>query len=322
MVKQVRFSVAPMMDWTDRHCRMFHRLLNSSIDLYTEMVTCGALLHGDTNRFLKYNPLEHPVILQLGGSDPGDLAKCAKLAESAGYDEVNLNCGCPSERVQKGAFGACLMSEPVTVAKCVEAMQDACDIPVTIKCRIGIDESDEYEFLEAFIRENKTAGCQTFIIHARKAWLKGLSPKDNREIPPLNYDRVYHLKQEHPDLNIHINGGIRSLEDIQTHLPHIDGVMIGREAYQNPWFLNELEKEFRTDSYQDCSQTNIVRKMMAYADKEIKENNIKLHDVTRHMHGLFQGQKGAKNWRRHLSDVNKKADNDPSYVLNFLSRFS
>ena len=301
---------------------MFHRLLNSSIDLYTEMVTTGALLYGDRQRFLKYDPLEHPVILQLGGAEPEDLAKCAKMAEEAGYDEVNLNCGCPSPRVQKGAFGACLMSEPVKVAKCIEAMQDACNIPVTVKCRIGIDDSDEYEFLERFVCENKAAGCKTFIVHARKAWLDGLSPKDNREVPPLNYERVYRLKQEHPELEIHINGGIRSIEDVYTHLPYVDGIMIGREAYQNPWFLKEIEKEFCLDSYQGISKSDIVRKMMVYAEREINENHVKLHDITRHMLGLFQGQKGAKSWRRYLSEVSQKAENNTSYILKFLNQLS
>ena len=313
-----RFSVAPMMDWTDRHCRMFHRLINKDIILYTEMVTTGALLYGDTDRFLRFNEEEQPVILQVGGSEPQDLAKAAKLAEQYGYKEINLNCGCPSERVQKGSFGACLMREPDLVAECVKAMSDATSLPVTIKCRIGIDDSDEYAFLEEFIVRNKDAGCKTFIIHARKAWLKGLSPKDNREIPPLNYDRVYKLKQDHPDLDIHINGGIKTIEDIATHLQQVDGVMIGREAYQNPWFLRDIEDHFGQNDSGRPDLHTIILKMMDYADQEILKG-AKLHDITRHMHGLFQGQRGAKAWRRHLADVSKKSENNTEYVRNFFN---
>ncbi len=313
-----KFSVAPMMDWTDRHCRYFHRLINPYVTLYTEMVTTGALLHGDTDRFLRFNEAEQPVILQLGGSDPQDLARCAKLAQDYGYDGINLNCGCPSPRVQKGAFGACLMAEPELVADCYRAMRDACSLPIGIKCRIGIDQSDEFQFLEDFIKPIKDAGCTLFIIHARKAWLNGLSPKDNREIPPLDYERVYQLKSDHPDLEIHINGGIRDIKDMTTHMKHVDGVMIGREAYQNPWILHQINNEFSSANVPALSEMDVVRDMMIYAEREINNSQIKLHDITRHMHGLFQGQRGAKAWRQHLSKVSKDSGNNPDFIRYFL----
>ncbi len=313
-----RFSVAPMMDWTNRHCRMFHRMLNKDITLYTEMVTTGALLYGDTQRFLEFNAEEQPVVLQIGGSDPSDLAKAAKLAAEYGYKEINLNCGCPSERVQKGSFGACLMREPELVADCIKSMVDAVSLPITLKCRIGIDDSDEYAFLEDFVGGNKAAGCTTFIIHARKAWLKGLSPKDNREIPPLNYDRVYRLKADHPDLNIHINGGIKTIEEIETHLEHVDGVMIGREAYQNPWFLRKIDTYFGEALSSSLSERDVIDRMMQYAETQMAKG-ARLHDITRHMHGLFQGQPGAKAWRRHLANVSKESDNQINYICNFFN---
>lgn len=319
MMNSQRFSVAPMMDWTDRHCRRFHRLLNRNIILYTEMVTTGALLYGDKDRFLRFDESEHPVILQVGGSDPKDLGKVANLAEAYKYDGINLNCGCPSERVQKGAFGACLMAEPKLVAECINSMRQSTKLPVTIKCRIGTDDSDEYQFLEEFVRLNREAGCNLFIIHARKAWLKGLSPKDNREIPPLNYERVYRLKQEHPDLEIHINGGIKTLEDSERHLQHVDGVMIGREAYSNPWLLRQIAEEYDIEDQPYLSALEIVEDMMLYAEKEIQEHGARLHDITRHMHGLFSGQRGARSWRRHLADVPKKADNNPDYIRDFFN---
>ncbi|PZP53655.1 MAG: tRNA dihydrouridine(20/20a) synthase DusA, partial [Micavibrio aeruginosavorus] len=240
MNKNFRISVAPMMDWTDRHCRYFHRLLSPNAVLYTEMVTTGALLFGDAERHLRFSAQEHPVALQLGGSEPDALSKSAKMGEDFGYDEINLNCGCPSDRVQKGKFGACLMAEPELVADCISAMAAQVKIPVTVKCRIGIDDSEDYEFLNAFIEKVKAARCQTFIIHARKAWLKGLSPKENREIPPLNYDLVTQIKNNHSDLTIDINGGLNNLELIKS-VSHLDGAMIGREAYQNPFFLAEIE---------------------------------------------------------------------------------
>jgi len=238
-------SVAPMMDWTDRHCRYFHRLIAPSILLYTEMVTTGALKFGDKDRFLRFSDAEHPVALQLGGCDPDDLAMSAKLGEDYGYDEININCGCPSDRVQSGSFGACLMKEPKTVAAGVKAMQDAVQIPVTVKSRIGIDDSKDYDFLYDFIkRVSEDGGCQTFILHARKAWLKGLSPKENRDIPPLQYDIVARITEAFPDLTIHVNGGIKTMEDLKDKLTAFDGAMIGREAYQNPWFLRSIEEEF------------------------------------------------------------------------------
>ena len=236
-----RLSIAPMMDWSDHHCRYFWRLLTRQSLLYTEMVTTGALIHGDRERFLHFNSEEHPVALQLGGSDATDLARCATWAQEWGYDEVNLNCGCPSDRVQSGAFGACLMAQPLLVADCIKAMRDACDIPVTVKHRIGIDDMESYQELVGFVAPIAEAGCSVFIVHARKAWLKGLSPKQNREVPPLNYPWVYQLKRDFPELTFVINGGIQSLEECETHLAHVDGVMIGREAYQNPWMLAEVD---------------------------------------------------------------------------------
>ncbi|MCG8672936.1 MAG: tRNA dihydrouridine(20/20a) synthase DusA, partial [Pseudomonadales bacterium] len=236
-----RFCIAPMLDWTNRHCRYFHRLLTQHAVLYTEMVTTGAIIHGEKDRFLKFNASEHPVAIQLGGSDPKDLATCAKISEDYGYDEVNLNVGCPSDRVQSGRFGACLMADPNLVADCTHSMLEACNIPVTVKCRIGIDDQDEYEDLQRFVEAVKASGVNTFIVHARKAWLSGLSPKENRDIPPLNYERVYQLKREFPDLEIIINGGIQTLEACQEHLNYVDGVMMGREAYQNPFILAQVD---------------------------------------------------------------------------------
>ena len=308
-----------MMDWTDRHCRFFHRLLNPEIVLYTEMVTTGALLNGDPERFLRYNTAEHPVILQLGGSDPEDLAQAARYAEKYGYDGINLNCGCPSERVQKGAFGACLMAEPDLVAQCIAHMRDSTALPVSIKCRIGIDESDSYEFLEDFVTKTHAAGCDTYIVHARKAWLKGLSPKENREIPPLDYPRVYRLKEEHPDLSIHLNGGICTLEDMTTPLNMCDGVMIGREAYHNPWFLRRLAEQFTPETAPTTSRAEIVIQMMDYAAREYREFDTPLHSITRHMMGLYHGMHGARAWRQHLSNVSRHAQNNPLFVLDFLN---
>ncbi|HTJ93231.1 MAG TPA: tRNA dihydrouridine(20/20a) synthase DusA, partial [Pararobbsia sp.] len=239
-----RVSVAPMMDWTDRHCRYFHRLISRHTWLYTEMVTTGALLHGDVPRHLTFNEHEHPVALQLGGSEPADLAKCATLGEQWGYDEINLNCGCPSERVQRGAFGACLMAEPQLVADCVKAMRDVVSIPVTVKHRIGIDDVSEYSFVRDFVGTIADAGCEVFIVHARNAILKGLSPKENREIPPLKYEYAYQLKRDFPSLDISINGGIQSLDEVEQHLEHVDGVMLGREAYHNPYLLAGVDARF------------------------------------------------------------------------------
>ncbi len=291
-------SIAPMMDWTDRHCRYFHRLLAPNAILYTEMVTTGALLHGDVDRHLRFSPQEHPVVLQLGGSDPAALAKAAKLGADYGYDEINLNCGCPSDRVQQGRFGACLMAEPDLVASCVAAMADAVSIPVTVKCRIGIDDSEDYEFLDTFVSKVKAAGCGTFIVHARKAWLKGLSPKENREIPPLNYEVVAQLKQAHPDLTIILNGGLKTEEQVKAALGAFDGVMLGREAYQNPWRLCELEAALHGTPLPDRDW--VARAMLPYITEGMTRHGTPVHAVTRHMLGLYKGLPGARHWRRLL----------------------
>lgn len=292
-------SVAPMMDWTDRHGRYFLRLIASHVLLYTEMVTTGALLHGDRNYLLQFDPLEHPLALQLGGSDPQQLASCAKFAEDWGYDEVNLNVGCPSDRVQSGRIGACLMLQPQLVGDCIAAMRDAVKLPVTVKCRIGVDDYDSYEDLIHFIKTIAQAGCQAFIIHARKAWLKGLSPKENRETPPLQYEVVRQIKKDFSDLTIIINGGIRTLADIDEHLKSVDGVMIGREAYSNPYFLAEIGQRYF--ALPEKPRTQIVARLLPYVEKQL-QGNIKLSHITRHILGLFYGQKGANKWRRHLSE--------------------
>lgn len=295
-----RFSVAPMLDWTDRHCRYFHRLMSRHALLYTEMVTTGAILQGKGD-YLGYDEAEHPLALQLGGSDPQALAACAKLAEARGYDEVNLNVGCPSDRVQNGRFGACLMGEADLVARCVAAMQAAVSIPVTVKTRIGIDDQDSYEFLCRFIETVSAAGCDSFIVHARKAWLNGLSPKENREIPPLDYPRVYRLKQDFPQLTLAINGGISSLAQAQTHLQHLDGVMLGREAYQNPYLLARVDSTLFDSAAPIPSRHQVVEDMVPYIEAELAKGNQLAH-VTRHMLGLYQGIPGARAWRRYLSE--------------------
>lgn len=292
-------SVAPMLDWTDRHCRYFLRQISRHTLLYTEMVTTGALIHGKGD-YLAFSEQEHPVALQLGGSDANDMARCAEMAQSRGYDEVNINVGCPSDRVQNGRFGAVLMAEPQTVADCVKAMQQAVDIPVTVKSRIGIDDMDEYEDLTRFISTVADAGCDTFIVHARKAWLQGLSPKENREIPPLIYDRVYHLKEQFPHLHISINGGVKTLADAEEHLKYIDGVMIGREVYSNPYILAEVDKLFYADAHDVLSREAIVSQMAEYAEQQMAEG-ARIWHIARHMLGLFQGEAGARAWRRHLS---------------------
>lgn len=320
MVKEIRLSVAPMMDWTDRHCRFFHRLLNPTIQLYTEMVTTGAILHGDRDRFLRFNGEEHPLVLQLGGSNPLELAECAKIAEDYGYDEVNLNCGCPSDRVQKGAIGACLMTEPEVVARAIDAMKSAISLPVTIKCRIGVDHFDDHEFLQHFIQVNKDSGCNVFIIHARKAWLKGLSPKQNREIPELIYDRVYKIKNEFPELHIGINGGVTSIGQIEEHVPHIDEVMIGRAAYQSPLFLRELAVWQDVDQEKLLTIEQVVDAMREYAAREYKENNTPLHSIARHMMGLFQGMPGARSWRQNLSRISVDRTQDSGRLLEAIPK--
>ena len=290
-----------MMDWSDHNCRYFWRLLTRQALLYTEMVTTGALIHGDRERFLHFNAEEHPVALQVGGSDPKDLARCARWAREWGYDEINLNCGCPSDRVQSGLFGACLMARPQRVAECVQAMVDACDIPVTVKHRIGIDDMESYEQLLEFIEPVAAAGCSVFIVHARKAWLQGLSPKQNREIPPLNYPWVYRLKKDFPQLTIVINGGIQTLAECEAHLAHVDGVMIGREAYQNPWMLAEVDSLlFGMDNPAE-SRDDVIAALLPYVEQRLARG-AHLNHITRHILGLYQGVPGARKFRRHLSE--------------------
>lgn len=296
-----RFSIAPMLDWTDRHCRYFHRQLTRNTLLYTEMVTTGAIIHGKGD-YLAYNEAEHPVALQLGGSDPAALAQCAQLAQARGYDEINLNVGCPSDRVQNGRFGACLMGEAALVADCIKAMRDVVSIPVTVKTRIGIDDQDSYAFLCDFIDTvADKGGCDTFIIHARKAWLSGLSPKENREIPPLDYPRVYQLKRDFPRLTLAINGGVKTLEEAQEHLRYLDGVMMGREAYQNPGLLAQVDRVLFGSAAPDTDPVAVVRAMYPYMEQELAQGTYLGH-ITRHMLGLFQGIPGARQWRRHLSE--------------------
>jgi tRNA-dihydrouridine synthase A len=298
-----RLSVAPMLDWTDRHCRYFHRLLSRHAFLYTEMVTTGALMHGDVARHMAYNPQEHPVALQLGGSEPADLAACARLAQDWAYDEVNLNCGCPSERVQRGAFGACLMNEPQLVADCVRAMVDATDLPVTVKHRIGLDKAEDYGFVRDFVGTVAQAGCRTFIVHARNAWLKGLSPKENREVPPLRYEVVYQLKRDFPDLTIVLNGGVNKAEQVQAALQQVDGVMVGREAYHNPYWLAEWDAAFFDDgSRSQPTREEIEAQMVAYMQDQWVQHQTPWYPIARHMLGLRHGLPGARHWRRVWSD--------------------
>ena len=302
-----------MLDWTDRHCRYFHRLIAPHVRLYTEMITTGALLHGDAERHLRFHKAERPLALQLGGSDPAALAACATMGAEHGYDEINLNCGCPSDRVQNGAFGACLMKEPAHVADCFTAMNRAVDIPVTIKCRIGIDDCDERPFLERFVSTLADSGCRTFIIHARKAWLQGLSPKENREIPPLRYDLAAEIKERYPHLTVVVNGGIRTTEQIKT-LSAFDGVMIGREAYQNPWFLREIEENVlcHTHFHGDdiAARKAVARAMVPYIVEQGRTYGTPVKSITRHMIGLFHGISGGKHWRRTLSTEAHKEDVD------------
>ena len=296
-----RLSVAPMLDWTDRHCRYFHRLLSQQTLLYTEMVTTGAILHGKGD-FLEYSEQEHPLALQLGGSNPVDLAACAKLAAERGYDEVNLNVGCPSDRVQNGRFGACLMAEPELVADCVSAMKEVTDIPITVKTRIGIDDQDSYEFLTKFISTvSEKGGCEQFTIHARKAWLSGLSPKENREIPPLDYDRTYQIKKDFSDLVIAVNGGITTLEQTKEHLQHLDGVMIGREAYHSPFILAEVDQQIFGLDTPIKKRSQVVEEMYPYIERELSKG-ASLGHISRHMLGLFQSMPGARQWRRYISE--------------------
>lgn len=289
-----------MMDWTDRHCRYFMRALSPSVGLYTEMVTAAALKHGDARKMLRFDDTEHPVALQIGGSDPALMADAARMGAAEGYDEININVGCPSDRVQSGQFGACLMSNPALVAECVEAMRGACEVPITIKTRIGIDDFDDYCFLKDFVDEAANGGCETFVVHARIAILEGLSPKENRTVPPLNYERVYRLKQDLPALKIILNGGIGSVAECHEHLAHVDGVMIGRQAYHQPWLLTELEREFGIGPVPN-DRHQLVLQLLPYIKKELAEG-AQLKHITRHMLGLFAGQPGARAWRRHLSE--------------------
>ena len=301
--KAARLSIAPMMEWTDRHCRVFHRMATRHALLYTEMVTTNAVIHGDRDRLLGFDAAEHPVACQLGGSDPRDLAEAARIVERFGYDAVNLNVGCPSDRVQSGRFGACLMAEPQLVADCVSAMKKAVSIPVTVKSRIGIDDADSYEGLAGFIETVRNGGCSTFIVHARKAILKGLSPKENREIPPLHYDYVYRLKADFPDLDISLNGGVQSLDEAEHHLAHVDGVMIGRAAYHTPDLLLAVDRRFFTDRTiaPDQSRHDLVRAFIPYVERQVA-GGVPLNRMTRHILGLFNGVPGARAWRRFLSE--------------------
>jgi len=296
-----RFCVAPMLDWTDRHCRFFLRLISQHAVLYTEMLTTGAILHGDTERFLAMNAEEHPVALQLGGSNPCDLAAACKLAEKYAYAEINLNCGCPSDRVQSGMFGAVMMKNAAITADCVASMREAVDLPVTVKHRIGVDDYDSYDFLCQFVGTLSEAGCNTFVVHARKAWLKGLSPKQNREVPELNYDRVYQLKRDFPDAEIIINGGITTLEQSIEHLNHLDGVMMGREAYTNPYILATVDQDIYGANHPVKSREKIAEQFLDYIDNEMSKGT-KLHAMTRHILGLFHGMPGARLFRRHISE--------------------
>lgn len=297
-----RLSVAPMLDWTDRHCRYFHRLLSRKTLLYTEMVTTGALIHGDVARHLRYNAEEHPVALQLGGSDTADLAHCARLGQEWGYDEINLNCGCPSERVQRGAFGACLMAEPRLVADCVKAMVDGVDVPVTVKHRIGIDKTESYEFVRDFVGAVSEAGCRVFIVHARNAWLKGLSPKENREVPPLRYALVHQLKREFPHLMIAINGGITNNAQIAEQLQSVDGVMVGREAYHNPWLMSDWDATFYDEPLCEQTRESVEQQMVDYMAREAALRGTPWSTIARHMLGLRHGLPGARRWRQVWSD--------------------
>lgn len=301
MMSSPHFSVAPMMDWTDRHCRYFLRLISRRVQLYTEMITSAALLHGDRARLLAFDPAEHPLAIQLGGSEPAELAACAALAEQAGFDEVNLNVGCPSDRVQSGRFGACLMLEPERVADSVAAMRHAVNLPVTVKTRIGVDAQDSYAALTRFVALLRDAGLQKLIVHARKAWLQGLSPKQNREVPPLRYDVVYQLKQDFPDLEIHVNGGVTTLDQVRMHLEHVDGVMIGREAYHNPWLLAEIDAMFYGDGHALPDRYQVLADLLPYVERELLRGT-RLQQISRHILGLFQGQPGARAWRRYLSE--------------------
>lgn len=319
MNNQHLVSVAPMLDWTDRHCRYFHRLLTTHTLLYTEMITTGAILYGHRKHLLSYSSQEHPIAIQLGGSDPAELAECAQIAQDFGYDEINLNIGCPSDRVQSGRFGACLMAEPELVARCVEAMQNVVTIPVTVKTRIGIDNKDSYEALIYFINCIAETGCQKFIIHARKAWLNGLSPKENREIPPLRYDVVAQLKRDFPYLTFILNGGIKTLDEINEHLAQFDGVMLGREAYQNPYILAFIDQKYYDSASIIKSREQVIELLLSYIEQELSNGRSLIH-ITRHILGLFQGQPGARHWRRYLSENAHKTKAGLEVIKNALEQ--
>ena len=314
-----RFCIAPMMEWTDRHCRFFHRLLTRRALIYTEMITTGAVLHGDRARLLAFDPAEHPVALQVGGSDPRQLSECARIAEDLGYDEVNLNVGCPSDRVQEGRFGACLMAEPALVGECVAAMTGTVKLPVTVKCRIGIDDQDPEEALDAFTGAVEAAGVVALIVHARKAWLDGLSPRENRDIPPLDYARVYRLKAAHPRLEIVLNGGIADLDQALTHFPRVDGVMMGRAAYQEPWRLLAVDPVLFGEPTRFPSPKAAAEALAPYVERAL-ERGVRLHAITRHVLGLFRGVPGARAFRRHLATEAVKSGADVATFRAALAR--
>jgi tRNA-dihydrouridine synthase A len=307
-----------MMDWTDRHCRVFHRLMTRHTRLYTEMLTTGAIIRGDRKRLLGFDASEHPVALQLGGSDPKDLATAAKIGEGFGYDEINLNVGCPSDRVKDGRFGACLMAEPALVATCVDAMKRAVGIPVTVKCRIGIDDQDPEVALDALARSVVGAGANALIVHARKAWLDGLSPKENRDIPPLDYDRVYRLKASMPEVPIIINGGIGGLAEARQHLVHVDGVMLGRAAYQEPWRLLAADPELFGEAAPHATMKNVFEAMMPYIEEQLAQGT-RLHSITRHFVGAFHGVPGARAFRRHLAENGVKPGSDANVLRDAMA---
>lgn len=300
MNSQTKFSVAPMMDWTDRHCRYFHRLMSKNAQLWTEMVTAKAIIHGDKNRLLDYDAQEHPLVLQLGGSDPKEMATAAKVGQDWGYDEININVGCPSDRVQSGSFGACLMQTPDIVAQCIEAMGGVVDTPLSVKSRIGVDDMQNYEELTNFIEIVNNAGCDNFVIHARKAWLQGLSPKENRTVPPLNYDWVYRVKKDFPKLTIGINGGITSLNEVNEHLSHVDNVMLGRAAYHQPYLLANVDQEIHQSFRPVISREQVLLEFVAYMKKQ-QANSVPVRSMTRHILGLYHAQPNAKKFKRLLS---------------------
>jgi tRNA-dihydrouridine synthase A len=312
-----RFCVAPMMDWTDRHCRVFHRHLSRRARLYTEMVTTGAVLHGDLERLLGFDPIEQPVALQLGGSEPDALARAARIGESRGYSEINLNCGCPSERVQRGAFGACLMAEPMLVADCVRAMRDAVSVPVTVKHRIGLGRDESYAMVRDFVGALYDAGCRVFIVHARNAWLDGLSPKENREVPPLRHAVAHRLKADFPDAVIVLNGGLASLDEALAAEPGLDGTMLGRAAYHEPWLLAGVDARVYGDLGSEPTRSEVVERMIAYS-ASARARGVPLRSVVRHMLGLYHGRPGARAWRRTLSDARLLADADEGLLARAL----